>query len=194
MEERLSRAGSVLLGLACLFGLIWALVSGIAALGGFLLRLDSDLAVALIAASATTLVSIATLTISKLYERRQGIQQDLRARRTPVYESIVNTLYRVMFASILNEEPMPEAELKRFFAQTTDQLTIWGSDTVLEEWGTFKTKVGDDPMQAIFMFEDFLFAIRRDLGHKNKNLKRGSILKLFVTDIEDHLPGGSNAS
>lgn len=174
---------------------IWASFRGIVTLARYLQSVDSDLAVAIIAASATALVSIATVTISKAYERRQAIQQELRVRKTPVYESIVTTLYQVMFASMLNEDALSEDELKRFFAKTTDQLTIWGSDSVLAEWGTFKTQSGsgDNPMRAVFMFEDFLLAVRRDLGHKNKGLQRGSILKLFVTDIDEYLPGGSHA-
>ena len=39
----------------------------------------------------------------------------------------------------------------------------------------------------LFAYEDLLYAVRRDLGHGNRGLKRGDILALFVNDIEEHL-------
>ena len=44
-----------------------------------------------------------------------------------------------------------------------------------------------DPEEILFLTEKLLFAIRRDLGHKNKNLKKGDILSIFVNDIEKYL-------
>ena len=53
---------------------------------------------------------------------------------------------------------------------------------------TLKSNVtAQDPAKSLFVLENMLFAIRRDLGHKNKNLKQGDLLSLFVTDIDQHL-------
>ena len=48
---------------------------------------------------------------------------------------------------------------------------------------------------ALFVFEDLLFAFRRDLGYSNKGLKRGDLLAQFILDIDKYLPTtGSTAS
>ena len=40
---------------------------------------------------------------------------------------------------------------------------------------------------GLYVVEDLLLAIRKDLGHKNKNLTKGKILGLFVNDLPEEL-------
>ena len=186
MKERIKSAGQVILALAFLAFLAWGLIRVLIGLASWIGGLDSDVAKAVVAAGATVLASVLALVGSKAYEARSAVRQDLRVKKTPIYEDIVTTLYRVMFASMLDEAPLSEKELTKFFAQTTERLTIWGSDSLLKSWGRWKTQVGD-PEKGLFTFEDLLLAIRKDLGHRNRGLQRGSILRLFVTDIDDYL-------
>jgi hypothetical protein len=37
-------------------------------------------------------------------------------------------------------------------------------------------------------YEALLRAIRRDLGHSDKGLKQGDLLKLFINDLDDEAP------
>jgi hypothetical protein len=39
----------------------------------------------------------------------------------------------------------------------------------------------------LFLYERFLLEVRRDLGHKNKDLKKGTLLGLFVNDLDRYL-------
>jgi hypothetical protein len=36
----------------------------------------------------------------------------------------------------------------------------------------------------MFLIEDVMFAIRKDLGHGNKRLTQGDVLALFINDID----------
>jgi hypothetical protein len=74
-----------------------------------------------------------------------------------------------------------------FFVKMAETLTIWGSNDVVKEFGKFET-VSTNPSQTMYAFEEFMFAMRRDLGH-NGNLVLGSLLRLFVTDIDEFLTG-----
>lgn len=190
MKAKLWSAAQFVFGVA-LFGLLaWLALAGIRGFGNFLQGLDSDLARAVVAAGATVTASVIALIGSKAYEARIAIRQELRVKKIPIYEDIVHTLlYRIMFASILKKPEMPEDELMEFFAQATQQLTIWGSDPLLKTWGTWKTQAagGLNPEAALFQFEDLLLAIRKDLGHRNRGLGKGSVLRMFVTDIDDYL-------
>lgn len=135
----------------------------------------------------TGLGSILALVISKAWETRAHIQQDLRTKKPPVYEKIVKTLFRVVFAEKIGEKRPDERELVRFFAEATEQLTIWGSDQLVGAFSEFRSGAISDPQETIFAFERLLLAIRKDLGHNNQNLGRGDILRLFVNDIDLHL-------
>lgn len=169
--------------------LVWLSAKALIGVGRYLGALDSDLSRALVAAAATALASVIALVGSKAYEAKLAVRQELRARKTPIYERIIQTLYRVVFAGVLSQPQLSEKELKTFFAATTEQLTVWGSDYLLRAWGEWKKQAGtqDSPEQALFLVEDLLFAIRKDLGHRNRGLGRGSLLRLFVTDFDDHL-------
>ena len=87
--------------------------------------------------------------------------------------------------------PVSEAEILDFLQGFVEKITVWGSDDVLKAVIAFKSQASDvtaqDPAKSLFVLENMLFAIRRDLGHKNKNLKQGDLLSLFVTDIDQHL-------
>lgn len=42
--------------------------------------------------------------------------------------------------------------------------------------------------------EDFLFAIRKDLGHKHTKITRGEILRLYINDVDTYFPQLNKAS
>ena len=89
-------------------------------------------------------------------------------------------------------KPLSQSEMLRFFEDFVKKVTVWGSDDVVKAFGDFKRQApniqaGASPKEIIFLSEKLLFAIRRDLGHKNKNLKQGDLLSLFITDIDQHL-------
>ena len=44
-----------------------------------------------------------------------------------------------------------------------------------------------NPTFHIFAVERLLLAIRKDVGHKNKNLKQGDLLSIFINDIDSFL-------
>ena len=75
---------------AVAIAVVGALAGGIyavaAAVLGVLRRLESDLAVAIIAASATVTVSVITAIVAKRLEAKAAIRQELRARKVPIYE------------------------------------------------------------------------------------------------------------
>jgi len=87
-----------------------------------------------------------------------------------------------------------EKETMEFFLGFNQKMMVWGSDKVLAAWvkwlraTTNQEALKQSPMLALILYEDLILAIRRDLGHKNKDLKRGDVLRLFVTDIDQHLP------
>ena len=150
----------------------------------YVLSLNSDIAVAVIAAAATIFVSVISIVLGKIYEVRYQIQQEIREKKIPVYEELIHFMQRVFANEKLKVKPSEE-ELQKFFLEWQQKVMIWGSDSVLKDWIKWR-RVSINAAgthEAVFLYEQLILQIRCDLGHKNKNLKRGAILSLFVNDI-----------
>ncbi len=159
---------------------IWSIFSSV----------DPRLGAGLVAASATILVSVISVFVSKHLERRAETLTHLRDKKTPTYEKIINFIFSVTFAEKLEKEKPKEKEIIEFMAEITPELIVWGSDEMLDAFHKFKTgsiKLSEEknqsPYAILIMVEEFLLAIRKDLGHKNKSLSRGKILGLFINDL-----------
>ena len=44
----------------------------------------------------------------------------------------------------------------------------------------------------MFIYEDLIRAVRKDLGHKNKDLTKGKLLSLFINDIANYVDAEGN--
>ena len=69
------------------------------------------------------------------------------------------------------------------------ELLIWGSDEVINEFNNFKQSANKEKghEHVLFATEKLWMAIRKDLGHKNKNITKGKLLRLIITDINDYV-------
>ena len=179
-----------LISLAVLAGLVWVLYTVLARLVAHLMTLSPNVAASIIAASATVLVATLSVLLAKRLEIRTLIFKEHRDKKIPIYEGLIKFFFDVMFKA-KKGAPVSEAEILDFLQGFVEKITVWGSDDVLKAVIAFKSQASDvtaqDPAKSLFVLENMLFAIRRDLGHKNKNLKQGDLLSLFVTDIDQHL-------
>ncbi|MCH7922726.1 MAG: hypothetical protein IH975_06825 [Nitrospinae bacterium] len=160
---------------------IWKALSG----------LSKEVATAIIAGSATVLVSVISLILSKHWERRREIEQEHRKQKLPIYEEFMTFWFRVVMSHSPGKKPVSEEEMINFFTSFTQKLMIWGSDKVLKEYSNFKnlsSSIAEQPSSEVLLtmltFEKLLFAIRSDVGHKNKGLGQGDLLALFITDLD----------
>ncbi len=167
--------------------ILWGAYAFIGSVAAYFKSLNSDVAKALVAAGAAIVGSTITITVGKAYETRATTAKDLRAKKAPVYEAIVEGAFRVLFAPMLGIDKPDELELKKYFVKTTESLSIWGSNSVVKAFGKFKAGTSD-PANALFLFEDLMFAMRHDLGHSG-TLSRASLLRFFVNDIDEYLAG-----
>ena len=183
--------------------LSFILLAGLISLGYLLITkfwavfsiLDPKLTAALLAASATILVSVISVIFSKRQEQRVAIENQLREKKVPVYEEIINFIFRITFAEKLSKKQPSEKEMIKFFADTTRDLVIWGSHDMIKAFSEFREELvrlfdkhDNAPWAIVACVEDLLIAIRNDLGHKHKNIQRGEILRLYITDLPEKFP------
>lgn len=177
---------SAFLGLVLVVVLVYVAVTVLRGLGGILQSLDSSVAAAIIAA----VVSVISIALAKGYESVLLIQKEHRERKIPVYEELLKFMSRAMMAEKLGDT-LDESEVRAFMLDFNQRFMVWGSDDVLAAWVRWRraaVREGTaDPVELILLYEQLILAIRRDLGHKNKNIKQRDILALFINDIDNAL-------
>jgi hypothetical protein len=194
MEAQTQNKKQIALGLILLSILIFGGYLLIAKVWDIFTSVDPKLGAGLVAASATILVSLFSVLVSKHLERKAEILAHLREKKIPTYEKIINFIFSLTFAEKVGKKQPSEKEMIKFMAEITQELVIWGSDEMLEAFYKFRMMSienaegkSENPYDVLFMVEDLLLAIRKDLGHKNKNISRGKILGLFVNDLQNEL-------
>lgn len=148
--------------------------------------LQKEVAAALIAGTATVLVSVGSVVLGRYLQRRQEIEQSIREQKIPMYEEFVGFWFMFMMQSKF-DNPIPEAEVLDYMMKFTKTLMVWGSDDVIVKWSAWRNMFASgtpaDPAVTLFEFESVLLAIRREFGHKNRGFQKGSLLSLFVNDL-----------
>lgn len=128
-----------------------------------------------------------------VWQQRQTEQARLREahrdRMSPVYDELLKVIWGEV-GSIQTEEIDPEVEA--FFRDLkARQLALGASSTMVQAFNQWteatQTAVGfGDNQAAVAAWEFLLRAIRSDLGHKDSDLPPGELLRLFITDYDEH--------
>ena len=191
--QKIKKVFQLIIGFILIALLIWGAYLLFKAVGAIFSRVDPKLAAGMIAGSATIFVSVITVLFSKKQEHKVDIQNQLREKKIPIYENIIEFIFLITFAEKLGKEQPSEQEMIKFFVDTTRDLVIWGSKDIVKEFGNFRdtlTNLADtsDTTVMLACVEDLFIAIRKDLGHNVSGIKRGEILRLYINDTEMYFP------
>lgn len=117
------------------------------------------------------------------------IRNEQKPKKTEMYDKVINFFLDSILADKLGQQPKNEAELVQGFAEMTPDLILWASDDVLNLYIKFRqmanSNVQDSLNSPLLLFGQLLLAMRKDLGHQNKQIDEVSILGTFVNDIEN---------
>jgi len=171
--------------------LTWGAFSAIRFLISTFASLDPNVAAAIVAGIVTVTVSVASLLVSRRLENRAQVIKENREKKIPVYEDLLKFMSNLLMANKLGIQ-VTDKETIEFMSDFTQRFMVWGSDEVVEAFGQFRRtstvpKELQKPIELMFRYEELILAIRKDLGHGNKDIKRGDILSLFVNDIDNYL-------
>ena len=181
----------ILASVAISGGLIWLVYRMLAAAVDWLVGLESDIATAIIAAAATLAISLVSIAVNRHFDNRAKIKQDNRSKTIPVYEHLIGLIFSIMAAVREKKVKEREKRLVTDFAKCTEELIIWGSDDVLKAFGDYRDAslaFADDPpagskpdtAATLSLLEQIIKAVRQDLGHKDRQLEDGDLLRLFI--------------
>lgn len=184
----LRAVASSLFALLLLAGVVWVLVwAGMKVLGVFS-GLNPTLGVSLITASTTVIVSTFTVMAGRYFERKKEREALYRDRKTAIYDEFLVVLFRLLLEAKEEERASQEAnpDVVKFLREHHRKLILWtgpkGLKAYSEWYRLLQTRATS--AQAILKMEKFFLALRTDLGHSNRGLKDGDVLRLLLNDTD----------
>lgn len=166
-------------------------ISGVAWFVAELLGALSSMDAAIVVAFVTGCVSIVTVVLGTLLNSylayRQKEREYLRAHREDTYRQLISMFVRVLKRSKVRAEYSQDEMLEDIYT-FTENLMLWGSADAIKLWSEWRIKAGNNPTPKELMFgqEQIILQLRKDMGQKRK-LPQGSILKLFINDVDEQL-------
>lgn len=153
-------------------------------------NMDAVVIVALITGSVSILGVVISSIVSKIIEYRQNIKRYLYEKKEEPYSEFIEMVYKLQ-NSVRENKEYSEKEILDDIFSFSKKLTLWGSSKVIRKWLAFRKisqEQNDNPTDNLFMLEEIIFEIRKDMGQKKNGLKQGDILAFFVNDIKNYLP------
>ena len=137
----------------------------------------------------TILIALSGTLITFAGNLQIQIRNEQKPKKTEVYDKVINLFFDSILAAKLGRQSKNEGELVQEFAEMTPDLILWASDDVLNLYIQFRQMASDSIQESmnspIFLFGQLLLAMRKDLGHQNKQIDEVSILGTFVNDTEN---------
>jgi len=176
---------SLIFGLALIVGLGWSVYSVACSIWGQFKLLDPKVSVALLTAATTVIVATLTVVLGKYYERKKDIEAHYRAKKTEIYDEFLKEFFE-LFHGEENETENKEQNMVPFLREWQRKMILWGGQDVLSKYVSWmgKLKQGEPDAQTMFMTEEFFLEIRKDLGHRNNKLTKGTFVHLMLKNPE----------
>lgn len=114
------------------------------------------------------------------------IRNEQKPKKIEIYDKIIKFFFDSIFSSKLGQQPKTEEELIQGFADMTPDLILWASDDVLNVYTQLRQIINNNMQDSlnntIPLFGQLLLAMRKDLGHQNKQINEVVILNTFLND------------
>jgi len=175
---------SLFFGLVFLVALGWSIYWVVGTIWGQFRQLDTKISVALLTAATTVIVSTLTVVLGKYYERKKDIEAHYREKKTEIYDEFLKEFFDLFHNE--EESEKKEQDMVAFLREWQRKMILWGGQDVLAKYVSWmgKLKQGEPDAQTMFMTEEFFLEIRKDLGHRNNKLTKGTFIHLILQNPE----------
>ncbi len=170
------------------------IIKGIEKISSITSSMDSVVIVALITGGISIVTVVISSIISKLIEYKQITKRYLYEKREKPYSEFISMVYKLQTSQKNGKEEYTQTQMIDDISNFSQALTLWGSSRVIKKWIKFREIIQENPAETenLFILEEIVFEIRKDMGQKRKGLKQGDLLSFFVNDIKNHLPKNKN--
>src|SRR5690606_25136097 len=118
--------------------------------------LNSNLAVGLLTASTTVIVTTVTLVVGKYFERVKEAEAHLRAQKISMYDDFLTRFFELSHG----ESDNSSEELVPFLRDWQRKLVVWGGPRVLKSFIAWKECLLEEPnAQSVFKMGEFFIAM-----------------------------------
>ena len=159
----------------------------------------ADVKLSIVSAVLTALAAIITVLIAKKKEKEADFQRAQYQDKLSTYLSFVENVIAKFFLSPISkfksEKEKKQYEEEKLATQIrgiqdfTKNAILWGDGSVIHETSRWleilRNQNPPDVIAAMKQIEPVLKAIREDLGHSNKKIEEGDILRLFIVDYDE---------
>jgi hypothetical protein len=177
---------SIALGLALFMLLIWGGYRLITLFIGYFSNLDKTVAVAIVAGSVTVLTSTLTVVLGRYFESKRDRDAAHREKKTELYNEFLGKLFSLFLAD--DEQKRKEEDLVPFLREIQRKLILWSGPDVVKayaDWhGILRTQGSAPGAKSMIKMVDFFLALRGDLGHSNKGIKRDHLVSFMLKNPE----------
>lgn len=170
------------------------IIKGIEKISSITSSMDSVVIVALITGGISIVTVVISSIISKLIEYKQITKRYLYEKKEKPYSEFISMVYKLQTSQKNGKEEYTQTQMIDDISNFSQALTLWGSSRVIKKWIKFREIIQENPAKTenLFILEEIVFEIRKDMGQKRKGLKQGDLLSFFVNDIKNHLPKNKN--
>lgn len=183
MKDQFKAAAFGLLLSAILLAILWVFISAVVY---SINKLQSIIAGSIVAATIAAIAAFLVNVYAKHKEAKDRILQEIRGKKTVVYEELIDVMFSVVLGEKQGKQPLSEKDLINRLAQLTPKIIIWGSEELIVQWNNVRTEATSKKKNPLEIFEPWnqlLLTIRKDLGHSNKKLQKWDLMRLFVNDL-----------
>ena len=165
-------------------------IKGIEKIGNITSSMDSVVIVAIITGGISIVTVVISSIISKFIEYKQITKRYLYEKREKPNSEFISMVYKLQMSQKNGREEYTQTQMIDDISNFSQALTLWGSSRVIKKWIKFREIIQENPARTenLFLLEEIVFEIRKDMGQKRKGLKQGDLLSFFVNDIKNHLP------
>lgn len=161
-------------------------------------QLDKQILIAIITASITAIVSVTVVVIGKYYDKRREIEQQQRSQKITFYSEFLKSWFSLLdkyTEGVSVDDTSLIKEMKAFTLNASWNLILWAGNDVVQEYLNFRKFIclpkeqldKIDGSVMLLQFENIIFEIRKELGHRNignNKLDQLDFISLYTNDVD----------
>jgi hypothetical protein len=189
MKKQPSQKVLATLGFLVIAALVAAVVFLITYLVDTLQSIDTEVAAAIVAASATFLAAVVTVVYSQTRSKAREISATHRSNKAEAYKGFMRFISDLLLESKNSDSSIQRGSLPKKLQETyfsiRSDLIVWGSPNVINAYKRLQYNLGTGSPATLLLCDDVLQEMRKDLGLSNAGFKRGDLIKMFLTNPEE---------
>ena len=118
------------------------------------------------------------------FERKKEIEAHYREKKTEIYDEFLSEFFKLFHSDA--RETDDDIELVNFLREWQRKMILWGGQEVVLKYLLWLKNLqkGKADAQSMFLMENFFLEIRKDLGHNNSKLEKGTFIHLMLQNSD----------